>query len=225
MFHCFTRYDTQLKFCLDKRADILDSNFTLHGVGSGQNLEEVVKCISKTVPSGCVTLVLLRYLPHSLSHSIIWQNTFKTKAKEMKGNEIYWFMFTKGLIHVLLQVISWLNRHYKCKYAPFFSQPGDVYFMCLFYVQPYCICLLYLFICNIIVSTHKSFCGFPSDETKSIFIVATTDLCCFTALWAVAVQTLTLNTDADVSHLHFSCLDFPYNLLAVLKCNTLLQNT
>lgn len=81
------------------------------------------------------------HLLHSLSHSIIWQNTFKTKAKEMKENDIYWFMFTEGLIQVLLQVISWLNRYCGRISKPYFWQPGNVYFMCNITVYVYCVYL------------------------------------------------------------------------------------
>ena len=62
----------------------------------------------------------------------------------MKENEIYWFMFTEGLIQVLLQVISWLDRYRGCISKPCFSQPGNIYFMCNITVYVYC---------NIIVST------------------------------------------------------------------------
>lgn len=130
------------------------------------------------------------YLMHSLSHSFISQNASKTKAKEMKENEIYWFMFTKGLIQVLLLVICWLNSYCSCISKPYFQQPGNVYLMCNITVYVYC-----AYICVILLCLHTKPRGpgaavaFPNDETKFIFIVAATDLCCFTAVGAVDMQT------------------------------------
>lgn len=132
----------------------------------------------------------------------------------MKENDIYWFMFGEGLIQVLLQVISWLNRHCGRISKPYFWQPGNVYFMCNITEYVYCVYLYVILLCLHIKR------GSGPAVAKFIFIAATTDLCCFTALWAVAVQTLPLNTDASVSlwATPFPFFCFSYNLLDGFKC-------
>lgn len=70
----------------------------------------------------------------------MWQNIFKVKNKEMKGREIYRFMFAEGPVGVLRQLISsfvWPYKGVSLLTTKCLSAALPSVFMVYIYVQNY----------------------------------------------------------------------------------------